>query len=110
MYLINYLTCAGGTTAGLVSCFHVLSAYSGYFSRKAVRPLPPTLNTLPTSGQWIKGDLTELNEALNRSEISAVTCFSCGDAKHVEVTIMYSESSLSFPAKYRCRQNDSLLS
>lgn len=40
-------------SAGLVSCFHVPSAYSGHCSTKATRPLPPTLKTLPTPGAAI---------------------------------------------------------
>lgn len=101
---INSLSYAGGTTAGWVSCFHVLSAYSGYCSRKATRPLPLTLNTPPTSGQWIKGDLTQLNEWPNRSGISVTPGVSCEHAQRVKVTIKYSGSSFSFPAIWWCRQ------
>lgn len=109
MCLMNCFKCAGGTTAGFVSCFHVLSAYSGYRSRKAAKPLPPTLKTLPTPGHWMKGNITELNESLNRCEIVLATCFSCGDAQGLKVTEKWSGCSFSFPAKSCWKQNDSLL-
>lgn len=71
-------------SAGLVSCFHVPSAYSGHCSTKATRPLPPppfTLKPLPTSGASVGP----------REEITTTEWFIWAALRHQSATVFLVE-------------------